>query len=124
MSALLLASAGTDRTALVVRVKMDEGWHVNANPASFPFLVATTVEVPEGNSAVSVQYPEGRDFRPGFAPTAIRVYEGTIEIPVTLERALVPTERLALRFQACDATRCLPPGRAVLELDAPAPALR
>jgi len=124
VSAMLLSPLDADRTALVVRVTVDEGWHVNANPASFPFLVATSVEVPDGNAAVSIDYPEGRDFRPDFAPAAIRVYEGTIEIPLVLEREVTPLDRLALRFQACDTSRCLPPGRAVLELDAPAPALR
>jgi uncharacterized protein YyaL (SSP411 family) len=120
--ARLVSTADADRAGLVVRIAIDEGWHVNANPASFPFLVATSVEPLEGNAVVAARYPEGRDFRPGFAPRAIRVYEGTVEIPVRLQGGVSAPKRLALRFQACDATRCLPPHRAVLSLDAPAAA--
>jgi hypothetical protein len=120
--ARLLAMADAEPTGLVVRVTIDEGWHVNANPASFPFLVATSVELLDEKLAVAIRYPKGQDFRPGFAPAAIRVYEGTVEIHVNPERGVASPERLALRFQACDATRCLPPHRAVLTLDAPAAA--
>jgi uncharacterized protein YyaL (SSP411 family) len=120
--ARLVSTPGADHTGLVVQLMIDEGWHVNANPASFPFLVATNVEQLDGSAVAAARYPEGRDFRPGFAPTAIQVYEGTVQIPLTLEAGASAPERLALRFQACDATRCLPPHRAVLTLDAPAAA--
>jgi hypothetical protein len=94
---------------------------VNANPASLPFLVATTVKGVDGNGVGGIRYPKGQSFRPEFASAAIRVYEGTVEIPVALEDD-ASSERLALHFQACDASRCLPPHRAVLALDAPAEA--
>jgi hypothetical protein len=96
---------------------IDEGWHVNANPASLPFLVATTVEGLDGNGVGGIRYPKGRSFRPDFASAAIRVYEGTVALEDDAS-----SERLALHFQACDASRCLPPHRAVLALDAPAEA--
>jgi hypothetical protein len=48
-----------DPPGLAVHLSVDEGWHVNANPASFPFLVATTVEVIDGSHAAAIRYPEG-----------------------------------------------------------------
>ncbi len=76
----------------------------------------------DGNGVGAIRYPKGQSFRPEFASAAIRVYEGTVEIPVALEDDADSPDGLALRFQACDASRCLPPHRAVLALDAPAEA--
>jgi len=117
---LVRASDGA-RGELAVRLRIDESWHVNANPASLPFLVATAVEAVGGASPVAVRYPEGRSFQPAFVAEPIRVYEGTVEIPVAREDGGGTPERVAVRFQACDAHRCLPPHRAVL---APEPASR
>ncbi|MEX2206452.1 MAG: DUF255 domain-containing protein [Myxococcota bacterium] len=108
------------RASFVVRVIVDPGWHVNANPTSLPYLVPTSVELSAGSRPVAIRYPKGRSFRPEFSPTAIDVYEGTIEIEVDLDSELTPQDRLGLRFQACDTSRCLPPDRAELALDAAA----
>ena len=108
--------AGNGSAYLVVRLAIDEGWHVNANPASFPFLIPTQVEVAGDGRSVEVRYPPGRPFRPRFSPDAISVYEGTVDIPVVLADPSDPPERLELRFQACDAQRCLPPAETELLL--------
>jgi len=116
--ARLVRAAGPDASDLLVRLRIDEGWHVNANPASLPFLVATAVEGADGGGPVSARYPEGRRFRPDFAREPIAVYEGTVEIPVSVPGGASP--RVAVRFQACDDSQCLPPHRAVLGLGAAA----
>jgi hypothetical protein len=107
-----------DPSQLVVRLTIDEGWHVNANPASLPFLIPTAVEV-RGTQAV-IRYPEGRLLRSEFAPEEILVYEGSVEIPIILESGASPT-RVALRYQACDERICLPPARAELAAEVAAP---
>ena len=114
-----LVGGGSGSAFLVVRLVIDEGWHVNANPASFPFLIPTEVEVPGGGAHLRVRYPAGQPFRPRFSPDAIRVYEGTVDIPVVLADPSDPPERLELRFQACDAQRCLPPVETELLLGNP-----
>jgi hypothetical protein len=120
--ARLVQTPDADPPGLAVHLSVDEGWHVNANPASFPFLVATTVEVIDGSHAATIRYPEGRSFRPAFAAEPIQVYEGTVEIPVAPDDGADAPQRVAVRFQACDASRCLPPYRAVLAPRAPAEA--
>jgi uncharacterized protein YyaL (SSP411 family) len=105
---------------VVVHLEIDEGWHVNANPASYPFLVATAVEGIDGDAAVTARYPEGASFRPAFADEPIQVYGGAVEIPVALSGGADRALRLTVRFQACDDRQCLPPHRAVLALEAPA----
>jgi uncharacterized protein YyaL (SSP411 family) len=112
----------TDPPALAVHLRIDEGWHVNANPASLPFLVATAVEGVGGSDPVAIRYPKGRSFRPAFADEPIEVYAGVVEIPVSLSNGEPRSPRLAVRFQACDDRQCLPPHRAVLGLEAPAEA--
>jgi uncharacterized protein len=117
---------GSARSELVVRLALDGGWHVNANPASLPYLIPTSVEVPTSPAVPGeVHYPEGRPFHPAFARDALLVYEGTVEIPVVLGRSEAPAS-LAVRFQACDLTLCLPPARVEIPVEraqrAPQPA--
>jgi hypothetical protein len=114
--AAIVGAPDSAATTLLVRLRIDEGWHVNANPASFPFLVPTSVEGLAGPIEATIRYPDGRSFRPAFAPDPIEVYEGEVEIAVTFDGRSRMPERLAVRFQACDATSCLPPGRAVLAI--------
>ena len=118
-----LVRSGTGNPAgFMVRMSIDEGWHVNANPASLPFLIATAVEVVGGSGSAIVRYPGGQSFRPEFAAEAIQVYQGRVDIPVALGEDAGSPVRLAVRFQACDASRCLPPHRAVLTVEPAAPA--
>jgi len=115
--ARLVRTSATDASRLSVQLEIDEGWHVNANPASYGFLVATAVEPTDGSGPVTARYPKGESFRPAFADEAIQVYEGAVEIPVSLPDGNAASPRLAVHFQACDDRQCLPPHRAVLALD-------
>ena len=92
-----------------LRVSVDPGWHLNANPASLAYLVATEVKLADAPSAKLIRYPKGRSFRSEFSEDALDVYEGTFEIEIEFAEALRGETRLTLDFQACDATRCLPP---------------
>ena len=98
-----------------VRVLVAEGWHVNANPASFPSLIPTRVEHEDGTLVAGARYPAGELFEPAFAPDPIAVYEGEIDIALPGVSAETPT--LVVRFQACDAERCLSPGTARVRLE-------
>ncbi len=91
------------------------GFHINANPASEPNLIATTVLV-GGQPLPGVRYPQPQQFRPAFAPQGIAVWEGRVSLNLP---ALSPAQRaaLALRVQACNATTCLAPS--VLQIGAP-----
>jgi hypothetical protein len=108
-----------DAASLVVQLSIDAGWHVNANPASFEFLIPTRVELPVGWGPAEIRYPPGQVFQPEFASTVIRVYEGRVEIPVLLPSRRSRPAELVVHFQACDRSRCLPPDRSVLVVGAP-----
>ncbi|MGH9463963.1 MAG: hypothetical protein ACRD1X_22400, partial [Vicinamibacteria bacterium] len=88
--------------AFQLRVTIREGWHVNANPASFPYLIPTEIR---GNVR-GLRYPEGEDFLFAFSEESLSVYSGTFSIAGEIDRKGSP---LQLRYQACDDRRCLPP---------------
>ncbi len=81
------------------------GWHLQANPATEKYLVATEVKA-EGECRLrGVRYPEGERFPSRFSQQPIAVYSGRVEIAGEVSG----TERLSLAYQPCDETRCLPP---------------
>ncbi len=84
VKARLLRASATDPGRLRVELEIDEGWHVNANPASLEFLIPTTIEGVEGLETRPIEYPKGQRFRPAFVSDPIEVYEGRLEIPVEL----------------------------------------
>jgi len=110
----LNAGASTEAT---VRLRVDEGYHVNANPASFPYLIATQLNVPaaDGISAAKVTYPAPLNKKFSFAEGPLAVYEGQAELKVALladkaakrGQTSIPSK---LRIQACDDRVCYPPG--------------
>jgi DsbC/DsbD-like thiol-disulfide interchange protein len=108
----------------VVRVTIQNGYHINANPPTYPYLKATALEVPaaEGVSFAFVTYPKALDKTFPFADKPLAVYEGITELKATLKayKTAKPGERSLpahLRIQACDDQVCYPPG--TLELAIP-----
>ena len=63
---------------LTIQLVIDEGWHVNANPASLPFLIPTAVEFRDGVQPERIHYPPGKAFHPAFSDEALSVYEGRV----------------------------------------------
>ena len=107
-----------------VRLELAEGWHINANPSSWDLLIPTTVSIrPDASVEIlSVTYPEGTPFHADWRETPIAVYEGDVTIKMKLK--LKPGEtiekafplKIDVRYQACDAHRCLPPSTATIPL--------
>ena len=105
--ATLRGSDGARELAVTLRV--DPGYHVNANPASSADLVATTLHV-AGLSADRIRYPAAVTLRPGFTPATLDVYEGAARITASLPVA-ADAQPVAgsVDVQACTMTLCLPP---------------
>jgi uncharacterized protein YyaL (SSP411 family) len=96
-----------------LRLEIAPGWHIQANPASEPYLVSTEVRA-EGGEARNVRYPEGESFSSRYSHQPIAVYGGLAEITGEVSAS---TKRLVLSYQPCDEATCLPPverGLAVL----------
>jgi len=109
---------------------IDDGWHINANPASADFLIATVVDVqaigPPDTSApraapsievIKITYPTPTRLDAGGAGgDAVDVYSGTARVTVQIRLpkdsrpgASTPL-RVMVKYQACsDAGVCLMP---------------
>ena len=99
-----------------VRLKIDSGFHLNANPPSFPYLKATELELtPDGGLSVSfTKYPDPLMKKFSFADSPLAVYEGetTLSVRLKADRAIsVGRKNLSgkLRVQACDDQVCYAP---------------
>ena len=98
-----------------VELEITPGYHVNANPATFSYLIATEVQPGkvEGITVGKITYPAGVAQKFAFADQPLSVYEGKVTIPIPITVApdakgqrILP---LKLRVQACDSEKCLPP---------------
>lgn len=110
-------------TEAVVRLSIDNGYHVNANPASYSYLIATELVVPpkDGVTAGSVSYPSALKKKFEFAEGELAVYEGHVELKTTLQAAASAPKgerpiAATLRVQACNDQVCYPPGTINLQI--------
>jgi hypothetical protein len=96
------------RRGFVLELDVSEGWHLNANPATLPFLVPTSVGAGAG-ALHAVRYPEGEVLAPAPGAEALSVYRGRVRIEGELDVAGIEAPSVRLTYQACDSLRCLPP---------------
>jgi uncharacterized protein len=101
----------SDADRIVVTVEIDRGFHINANPASFDYLIPTMLKV-TNQTPLRVVYPRPVRFKPKFADEVLDVYEGTIRITAEFPQgtlARTPYLLGAVTAQACTDEICLPP---------------
>ena len=101
----------------VVRLQIANGYHVNANPPTFPYLIPTALELtPAAGVAVEfITYPDPLTKKFPFAEKPLAVYEGETNLKARLkaDKTSKPgTHNLSakLRVQACDDKVCYAPG--------------
>jgi uncharacterized protein YyaL (SSP411 family) len=108
-------------TEMRLRVKIMDGFHLNAHNAA-KGMVGTTLAVTAlsgGPVAARVEYPPGEERKFAFADDAIRVYEGEVLLVVRFEKAAPPGTRMraALTYQACTEDACLPATTQTVEVE-------
>jgi DsbC/DsbD-like thiol-disulfide interchange protein len=109
-----------------LELDISPGFHINANPATFPYLIATEVQ-PGKTDGVTVGdklvYPPPRMKTFSFADQPLAVYEDKVTIPIPLTAAPGAkgprTIAFKIRVQACDNEKCYPPATldAALSID-------
>jgi Disulphide bond corrector protein DsbC len=109
---------------VLVPIKITHGYHINANPPTFTYLIATELEVPpaEGVSVEFITYPDALIKTFAFAEKPLAVYEGEAIVKARLKAAksAQPGQHnllAKLHVQACDEKVCYAPG--VLDLKIP-----
>jgi len=115
---LTAAQDDSDARIIKLRLQIDDGWHVNAHPASLDFLVPTAIQatVDDETLSPSIDWPAGRDSGIELDGTTIAVFRDGTTIPVHLTADELASARtagrltLAVQVQACsDDGICLPP---------------
>jgi thiol:disulfide interchange protein DsbD len=117
-----LAPGAKFRVAVIV--DLASPWHVNANPASLPEMIPTTVtwQAPAFVVIENIRYPKGTDTKVDWSEQPVALYTGPIVVFADGRvRDDAPTGPLtiagSLRYQACNDQVCLPPATIPLTID-------
>jgi len=108
------AAPGGKITA-VVKVRLDEGYHVHSNKPSEPQYIPTVVTVgtAAGARAGTISYPAGKSQKIEGLSKPLSVYEGEFEVSVpiglTAAAKLPVTIPATLGYQACKGAQCYAP---------------
>ena len=101
----------------IVRVTIQSGYHINANPATESYLRATELALQPGDgvSVGFISYPSALTRKFKFSPKPLAVYEGEAAIRVMLKAAGSAPKGphsfpAKLSVQACDDQVCYAPG--------------
>jgi thiol:disulfide interchange protein DsbD len=98
-----------------VELKVREGFHVQANPASKPQLIATKVDLMPAPDVVSDRpiYPEAKPYKVAGLDISVATYSGRFDVKIPLK--ILPAAALGkreiegqVRYQACDDKVCFP----------------
>lgn len=107
----------------ICRLNIDHGYHVNANPPTFPYLIPTQLEITTADvvKVDFITYPDALTKKFSFAEKPLAVYEGTADVKVRLTAAKAAPSGIhnlsaKLRVQACDDHVCYAPGTIDLQL--------
>ena len=110
---------------VALEVKVEPGWHVNANPPSPDYMIPTevTIEAAGGVSAGKGEYPAPMPLKVGFEEQQILTYGGTfvVRLPLAAAGGAVRGPRTlkgTVSFQACSDQLCLTPASVPFELHA------
>ena len=102
---------------LEAHLQIPPGWHINANPASAPELIPTslTLNTDLPLELVGLDYPPAVPFYSSLTQDTLAVYQDEVALTarVRLNRQVRLGQqsqvRLLVQYQACDEDRCLPP---------------
>ena len=110
-------------TDAILKLSIMPGYHINANPATFTYLIATEV-TPGKAEAITTDkpiYPAAEKQKFQFEEQPLAVYEGEIQIRLPLRadaKAAAGARSLPItvRVQACDNEKCYPPATIKAEI--------
>jgi thiol:disulfide interchange protein DsbD len=108
--------AANGSTDALVTLSISPGYHVNANPATFSYLIATEITPGKADGIIvgKPAYPNAEKRKFQFAEEPLGVYEGEtqIKLPIRADTKAATGSRplpISVRVQACDNEKCYPP---------------
>lgn len=100
------------KQAVTVKIAIDKGWHIYANPVGNADLTNTQTKLAltSKGEAVKIDYPSGTEVKDDVIGN-YKIYQGDVVIKAVVKRAAGDTTPLEmnLSFQACDEKSCLLP---------------
>ena len=108
---VVIASRGDAEEEIIIFLPGDGGFHINANPASQPYLLPTTITFKSVTSS-RILYPIVTRFRPKFVDESIDVFQGVVAITTFLPKGTLAENQILCATQtghACNDIICLPP---------------
>jgi hypothetical protein len=105
------AKSGSNQDEIILTIKVEDKFHINANPASFDFPIPTSVDF-QGVKPTNVEYPKPIRFTAKFALEGLDVYEGSIVVVAKFPKGGLQgmnSVQGAVTVQACTEQICLPP---------------
>ncbi len=113
LARIIPESSNDKRKTVRVVIKVEEGWHINANPASLDLLIPTVVDVQtEQQSAQDVTYPKAKHMKTPLGD--VRVFDGAVEIISVVQVGDTideSTMRALIQVQACKDDTCYAPSQ-------------
>lgn len=108
------------KSIIAIELQINDGWHVNANPAKPDFLVPTKVELKTKQKIklTKIEYPKPHDLEVIGSEEPYHVYDGKALIYglLEIESATAPVElEFHVTYQGCNAQECLPPDKIVMK---------
>jgi uncharacterized protein YyaL (SSP411 family) len=104
---------------LEIKLQILKSFHINSNEPAAE-MIATELHVDDEVEAI--KYPKPKSMQ--FADQTIQVFENEASIIVKFKQAVMKMLRVSLRYQACDASACLPPATKNFEVTSPSPSGR
>lgn len=108
----------SEQIKINVKASVQEGYHINANKISDEDLIPTTIKVVSSDLKLSkTSWPSAKKYKFSFSETEMDVYDGSINIGLTLKanKDLKPGKYEvtgAVNYQACNDRACFPPKNA------------
>ena len=108
-------------TPVALHFRIKQGLHINSHAPKDEFLIPTVFSIPESSGVrlESADYPAGTEYDLPVEPgTKLVVYTGEFAIQTRL--IAEPGDHMVeakLRYQACDASACLPPKTITVPID-------
>ena len=116
--AAVMLKEGSSDDEIVVTLQVDHGYHINANPPSFDYLVPTSLSFDRLKPA-KVDYPNAVRLKSAFAPDGLDVYEGSVALIAKFPKGSLAGQKNVqgtVTAQACDTQICLPPSNLPVSL--------
>lgn len=96
-----------------VKFTIPDGYHAYQNPASKDYMIPVKVTILTKDCVLKeAAYPAGKDVKVAGETDLIRVYEGTVEIPITFtvpKKTGTATIKINVNYQLCIDAECYPP---------------